>query len=429
MNVFWPSITHSSRRVVERRAGAGRARVGAGLGFGEPERAEHLARDHRHEVLLLLVLGAAVEERRRAEAHARLERDRHRRVDPRDLLDREAVREVVGAAAAVLLAGTGRPNRPSLPIARTVSTGNAWSRSQSAACGAISRLGELAHDGAELLLLRGEVEVHGRDRTRVQYRSSRVRATARIRPASVLRHLPPHRGCAIVRDGDHRRRARAGGRARRERRAGVRRAARDRRRRLLGRVLRVRPRAARSSTSSRAPSTTSASPTSRSRATTRGSCSTTTARPSSSATARPAPARRGLRAADATGRAAAPALDSWTSSLDRLDHAAACAHVHELLARRRVLPGEPHPPAHASTPRPIRSRSSTRSRACNPAPHAALLHVRRRRCRRRGRVGVARAVPARRPADGAARRDPPDQGHRGRRRRRWPRARRTGPRT
>ena len=51
MNVFWPSMTHScvaSSSVARVRVGAG---IGARLGLGQPERAEHLARDHRHEVV------------------------------------------------------------------------------------------------------------------------------------------------------------------------------------------------------------------------------------------------------------------------------------------------------------------------------------------------------------------------------------------
>ena len=51
MNVFWPSITHSCASLVERRACPRRAGVRSGLGLGESERAEHLARDHRDEVL------------------------------------------------------------------------------------------------------------------------------------------------------------------------------------------------------------------------------------------------------------------------------------------------------------------------------------------------------------------------------------------
>ena len=113
MNVFWPSMTHSSVASSSVARRPGRARVGTGLGFGETERAEHLARDHRDEVLLLLGLGPAVEERRRAEADAGLERDRHRRVDARDLLDRDAVRQVVGAGPAVLL-GERQPEQPEL---------------------------------------------------------------------------------------------------------------------------------------------------------------------------------------------------------------------------------------------------------------------------------------------------------------------------
>ena len=153
MNVFWPSITHSSRGVVEHGTRARRARVGAGLGLGEPERAEHLARDHRHEVLLLLLLGARVEERRRAQAHARFERDRHRRVDAGELLDREAVREVVGAAAAVLL----RERQAEQPEPAHREHGLDREAVVAVPVGGVRRdlgLRELAHDAAELHLLR-----------------------------------------------------------------------------------------------------------------------------------------------------------------------------------------------------------------------------------------------------------------------------------
>ena len=201
MNVFWPSITHSCAASSSIGARARRARVGAGLGFGEPERAEHLARDHRDEVLLLLRLGARVEERRRAEAHARLERDRHRRVDPRELLDREAVGEVVGAAAAVLLRErqaeqpepAHREHRVDRETVVAVPVGGVRRdlgrrRTRARRCGTAPAPGS------------------GRSpRSRPYPRplpSSRVRAPARIRPASVLRHLPSDaaaRSCATAR--------------------------------------------------------------------------------------------------------------------------------------------------------------------------------------------------------------------------------------
>ena len=46
-------------------------------------------------------------------------------------------------------------------MARTASTGKAWSRSHAAACGAISASANVAHDRPERLLLVVELEVHG----------------------------------------------------------------------------------------------------------------------------------------------------------------------------------------------------------------------------------------------------------------------------
>ncbi len=186
MKVFWPSITHSPVGVVERGLRLGRARIGTGLGFGETERTEHLARDHRDEILLLLRLGAAVEERGRAEAHAGLERDRHRRVDARDLLDRDAVRQVVGAAAAVLLGKREAEQAERAHGAHGVD----GKRVIAVPVGGVRRdlrLGEVAHDGTELLLLRG--------RTR----------TPRSRPYS--QHYRSARGCAPGLRGRARRRS------------------------------------------------------------------------------------------------------------------------------------------------------------------------------------------------------------------------------
>ena len=56
--------------------------------------------------------------------------------------------------------GNGSPNRPSSPIAWTVSTGNSWSRSHRSACGRDLLLREVADDLAERFVLLGEVEVH-----------------------------------------------------------------------------------------------------------------------------------------------------------------------------------------------------------------------------------------------------------------------------
>ena len=84
------------------------------------------------------------------------------------------------------------------------------------------------------------------------------------------------------------------------------------------------------------------------------------------------------------------------------------------------------PAGSRSTPRPIRTRSSPRSTRLNPGAARGGVRVRRRAAGRRGRVGVAGVVPARRRARG---RDATHQGHRRRRGDAARRARRTAPRT
>ena len=101
MNALLPLMTHSSPSSDRRRAGA--AGVGAAAGLGEPERAEHLAGAHVGQPLALLLLGAEPVDRHGAERHRGLQGDGHGRVDPRELLDGEAQREVVAALTAVLL--------------------------------------------------------------------------------------------------------------------------------------------------------------------------------------------------------------------------------------------------------------------------------------------------------------------------------------
>ena len=282
MNVFCPSITHSCAGVVERGARPSRARVGARLGFGEPERAEHLARDHRHEVLLLLRLGAGVEERRGAEAHARLERDRHRRVDAGELLDREAVREVVGAATAVLL---GERQAEQAELAHRE---HRVDREHVVAVPRFGvrrdlRLRELAHDASELLLFGREVELHRPNRTPAVASALMAPVTG----AAVLAQLPLGRGprsCATATPRSSRsnrprfgvRRARTRSRASTKPRATA-----------SGSDTSPTTSAATSSACARASPTISASPTSCSPATTRAWCSSRARNRASWATARP----------------------------------------------------------------------------------------------------------------------------------------------
>ena len=101
MNCLAPLITHSpssSRARVSRVAG-----VRAGLGLGQPERARALAAHSRGSHSLLLLLGAEQVDRLGAERGVGAQRDRDRRVDARQLLDRDRVRERVAAGAPVLL--------------------------------------------------------------------------------------------------------------------------------------------------------------------------------------------------------------------------------------------------------------------------------------------------------------------------------------
>jgi hypothetical protein len=99
--------------VLEARAGLRVAGVAAGLGLGQPERAEPPPRAQVGQVLLLLLLGAEQVDRLGAQRRVRAHRDRNGRVDARELLDRQRVGERVAARAAVLL-GERDPHEPEL---------------------------------------------------------------------------------------------------------------------------------------------------------------------------------------------------------------------------------------------------------------------------------------------------------------------------
>ena len=156
MNIFEPSIVHSpsASRAVVRSAG-----VGARLRLGQPERREPAAAREVGQPLPPLLLGAEQVDRQRPERVVRGDRDRDRRVDPRQLLDRDRVRERVGAAAAVLLRDR-HPHQPEL--------GELGDELVREALLAVELLGdrrdllerEPAHGIAEQLVLGGEVEVH-----------------------------------------------------------------------------------------------------------------------------------------------------------------------------------------------------------------------------------------------------------------------------
>ena len=103
MNAFSPLMHPLAGGLVEHGLGAGAAGVAAGVGLGQAEAAERPAGAQVGQPALALLLGAEVEDRVGAEADAGLERDRHRLVDPGELLDGHAQGGEVGAAAAVLL--------------------------------------------------------------------------------------------------------------------------------------------------------------------------------------------------------------------------------------------------------------------------------------------------------------------------------------
>ena len=111
MKIFDPSTTHSPPSSVGGRAR--RTRVRSGVRLGQPERGERPARREVGQPLTPLLLGAEVVDRERAERVMRGDGDRDRRVDARQLLDRDRVRERVGAAAAVLL-GDRHAHQPEL---------------------------------------------------------------------------------------------------------------------------------------------------------------------------------------------------------------------------------------------------------------------------------------------------------------------------
>src|SRR5205085_5085695 len=136
-----------------------RARVGASTGLREAERPEHLAPAHAREPLPLLLLGPEPRDRPRAEPDRRLQRDRDGGVDARELLDREAERLEVGSLAAVFLrerdAEQAHLAHASHDIEREL-----LALVVLGGVGGHDLEGELPDGGAELLLLRRQVELH-----------------------------------------------------------------------------------------------------------------------------------------------------------------------------------------------------------------------------------------------------------------------------
>ena len=169
--------------VVAGRRRARRAGVGARLGLGEAERGEPLAAGERGDPALLLLVGAEQVDRHRAERGVRGERDRDRRVDARELLDRDRVGERVAARAAELL-GERDAHQPELGHLGDELVREPASRSSSSATGA-TRSTANARTVSRKSSCSGERSKSTRgDRTR---RASRARAAWRSGPRLVQR--------------------------------------------------------------------------------------------------------------------------------------------------------------------------------------------------------------------------------------------------
>ena len=99
--------------VPELRRRPRRACVGPGSRLGQAECGEPRTGGERRQPFLSLCIGAEQEDRHRAERRVGGDRDRHRRVDPCQLLDRDRIRQGVAACTAELL-GKRDPHQPQL---------------------------------------------------------------------------------------------------------------------------------------------------------------------------------------------------------------------------------------------------------------------------------------------------------------------------
>src|SRR5918995_604064 len=153
----FPAPRRPAAREPSRGAGAGC--VAAGVGFGQAEPAERPAGAQVGQPFLALRLGAEPVDRVGAEPDAGLERDGERLVDPGQLLDGDAQRGEVGAAAAVLLGERDAEQAEPAHLAHYVE------REGVVGVPALGvrrdlGLGEVTHQLAQGLLLVAELNVH-----------------------------------------------------------------------------------------------------------------------------------------------------------------------------------------------------------------------------------------------------------------------------
>ena len=153
--------------VLQPRARARVAGIGARLRLGQPERAEPFAGAQLRHQFALLLLRAEHVNRLRAQRGMRAQRDRDRRVHPRELLDGQCVGERVAAATAVLLRERDAHQvqlaelRDDLIRERLRAVELLGHRRDLA-------LGEFPDRAPDQLMVGGKVEVHGGESLRVR---------------------------------------------------------------------------------------------------------------------------------------------------------------------------------------------------------------------------------------------------------------------
>ena len=157
MNCLAPSITQPSSSSLARVRTLPASEPASGS--VRPKAPSFLPAQRSGMQALLLLLAAEQVDRLRAQRRVRAHRDRHRRVDARELLDRERVGERVAARRRRTPPGTGCPSaraRRAWPRSRTGSA----SRGRAPPRRADLALGEIADGAADQLVVVGEIEVH-----------------------------------------------------------------------------------------------------------------------------------------------------------------------------------------------------------------------------------------------------------------------------
>ena len=126
----------------------------------EAERAQDLAPTHRYQPSLFLFFGPERVDGIGSQSDRRLERDRHRRVDPGQFLDGQAEGEEVGPLASVLL-GERQAEQPHLAHLLDDVQRKLLAPVHLLGARGDDVFGELADGPAERLLFLGKVEIHG----------------------------------------------------------------------------------------------------------------------------------------------------------------------------------------------------------------------------------------------------------------------------